>query len=149
MELKDSPQRWLLMLLLAAGMIFAYAQRGALSVAAPFMMKEMGLSTATMGILMSAFFWSYSFMQVPAGWLVDRIGVRRAYAWGFALWSAAAAATGFAASLAMLLLVRVVLGIGQASAFPASARAVSNWFLDKERGTVTATYLSGVRLGRP
>jgi len=147
-ELKESRQRWWLMVLLIAGMLFAYAQRGALSVAAPFMMKDLGLSAAAMGVLLSAFFWCYAFMQVPAGWMVDRMGVRRAYAWGFAIWSVASALTGFARGMLELIAARVVLGVGQASSFPASARAVSNWFQDRERGSVTAAYLTGVRLGQ-
>ena len=147
-ELKESRQRWWLMVLLIAGMLFAYAQRGALSVAAPFMMKDLGLSAAAMGVLLSAFFWCYAFMQVPAGWMVDRMGVRRAYAWGFAIWSVASALTGFARGMLELIAARVVLGVGQSSSFPASARAVSNWFQDRERGSVTAAYLTGVRLGQ-
>jgi ACS family glucarate transporter-like MFS transporter len=136
------------MALLVAAMIACYAHRGTLSVAAPFMMKELNLSTSAMGILLSAFFWSYSFMQLPAGWMVDRYGVKRSYAVGYAFWSVAAAFTGFAHSLLTLVLLRMSLGIGQAVAFPASARAVAQWFHDRERGTVTATYLTGVRLGQ-
>jgi ACS family glucarate transporter-like MFS transporter len=130
------------------GMIFCYAQRGTLSVAAPFMMKERNLSPASMGLLLSAFFWSYSFMQVPAGWLVDRIGVKRAYAAGFVFWSLAAAGTGFARRLAELVALRIALGVGQAVAFPASASTVAHSFPDEQRGIVTAFYLSGVRLGQ-
>jgi MFS family permease len=101
-----------------------------------------------MGILLSAFFWSYSLMQMPAGWLVDRLGVRMGYSVGFALWSAATVLTGFARGIGSLIAARMALGIGQATSFPASARAVSNWFQDKERGTVTGSYLTGVRLGQ-
>jgi MFS transporter, ACS family, D-galactonate transporter len=147
-ELKTSPQRWWLMALLVAGMIFCYAQRGALSVAAPSMMQELGLSQRVMGWLMSAFFWTYSFMQMPAGWLVDRFGVKRGYALGYLVWSVGSALTGFARSLPALIGARMLLGIGQAAAFPASARAVANWFQERERGTVTAGYLTGVRLGQ-
>ncbi len=144
----DCKQRWWLMLLLVTGMIFCYAHRGALSVAAPFMIRELHLSAAAMGILLSAFFWSYSFMQVPAGWMVDRFGVRKGYGFGFMLWSAACALTGMAGNLLWLAMTRIILGVGQATAFPASARAVSNWFKDRERGSVTAGYLTGVRLGQ-
>jgi sugar phosphate permease len=146
--LKDSPQRWWLMVLLIAGMMICYAHRGALSVAAPSMMKELGLSEAEMGLLLSAFFLSYSLMQVPAGWLVDRLGVRRSYAAGFIFWSAASVLTGFARSLPALGVMRVLVGVGQTVSFPASARAVANWFQNKERGVVTAGYLTGVRLGQ-
>lgn len=136
------------MVLLVTGMIICYAHRGALGVAAPFMIQELNLSPAVMGVLLSAFFWLYSFMQMPAGWLVDRFGVKKAYAFGFVLWSIASAFTGFAGGLVALIILQMMLGVGQAVAFPASARAVANWFQNKERGTVTATYLTGVRLGQ-
>ena len=147
-ELRDSPQRWWLMVLLVAGMVLCYVQRGALSVAAPALMKELRLSEAEMGLLLSAFFLSYSLMQMPAGWLVDRLGVRRSYAAGFLFWSVVSACTGFTRGLFSLCVTRVLLGVGQSVAFPASARAVANWFQNKERGVVTASYLTGVRLGQ-
>jgi MFS family permease len=112
------------------------------------MIKELGLSPAIMGVLLSAFFWVYSFMQMPAGWLVDRYGVRRSYAIGYAFWSTISALTGLANGLVSLIAARVLLGAGQSVAFPASARAVANWFPDRERGTVTGAYLMGVRLGQ-
>jgi len=112
------------------------------------MMEQLKLSRSVMGVLLSAFSWTYSFMQMPAGWVVDRFGVRKAYAWGFTLWSFASMLTGFARSLVALAAARMLLGIGQATAFPASARAVSNWFKDRERGSVIAGYLTGVRLGQ-
>ena len=121
-RLKESPQRWWLLALLFTGMLFGYAQRGAFSVAAPFMSGDLGLTKAGIGVLLSAFFWSYSFMQVPAGWTVDRVGVRRAYSLGFVFWSLASALTGFASNLAALIGLRVALGAGQAIAFPATAR---------------------------
>jgi len=147
-NLRDSSHRWWLAALLVTGMIFGYAQRGALSAVAPYMIQELGLSPAIMGVLLSAFFWVYSFMQMPAGWLVDRYGVRRSYAIGFAFWSTISALTGLANGLAALIAARVLLGAGQSVAFPASARAVANWFPDRERGTVTGAYLMGVRLGQ-
>ena len=100
------------MVLLVTAMIVCYAHRAALSVAAPFMMKELHLSPTVMGILLSAFFWSYSLMQMPAGWLVDRLGVKRTYAFGYAFWSIASALTGFAENLITLIAVRVFLGSG-------------------------------------
>ena len=136
------------MLLLVTGMIFCYAQRGSLSVAAPSMMQELNLSQTMMGILLSAFFVTYAFMQMPAGWLVDRFGVKSGYALGYVVWSVGATLTGFARSVPAFFGARMLLGIGQAVAFPASARAVANWFQQQERGTVVASYLTGVRLGQ-
>ncbi|MGI9167892.1 MAG: MFS transporter [Pyrinomonadaceae bacterium] len=87
-------------------------------------------------------------MQMPAGWLVDRFGVKRSYALGFVVWSIASACTGLAGGFVTLIVLQVILGVGQSVAFPASSRAVANWFQNKERGTVTANYLTGVRIGQ-
>ncbi|MEJ7711816.1 MAG: MFS transporter [Pyrinomonadaceae bacterium] len=144
---KESGQRWWLLFLLFTGMLLGYAQRGAFSVAAPFISQNLGLSKVTIGVLLSAFFWSYALMQIPAGWVVDRFGVRRAYSIGFILWSLATALTGFGTSLASFIASRVIVGVGQAVSFPATSRAVANWFQERERGTVTAIYLTGVRFG--
>jgi MFS transporter, ACS family, D-galactonate transporter len=151
--LQQSAQRWWLLALLFTGMMVSYAQRGALSVAvaqsSPSSMSEtLQLSEASIGILLSAFFWVYSFMQMPAGWLVDRFGVKRAYSFGFIFWSLASALTSAANGLFTLIGLRVALGAGQAIIFPATARAVANWFQQRERGTVTAIYLTGVRVGQ-
>jgi MFS transporter, ACS family, D-galactonate transporter len=147
LALKDSPQRWWLMLLLVVAMLFCYAQRGALSIAAPFMSKDLGFNPAQTGVLLSAFFWVYAFMQMPSGWLVDRFGVRRTYAFGYAFWSVISIVTGVTKNLVMLVVWRVLLGAGQAVAFPASARATANWFQERERGLITGLFLAGVRYG--
>lgn len=140
--------RWWLAALLTSGMTLCYAQRGTLSIAAPFMIRELGINTETMGLMLSAFSWCYCFMQVPSGWIVDRFGVRRAYALGFALWSIACALTGAFRNIASIMFFRIMMGVGQSVAFPASARAVANWFPDTERGLVNSSYLTGVRLGQ-
>lgn len=147
-SLKESPQRWLLVVLMHIGMFFCYVHRSALSVAAPFMIEQLGLSTAVMGILLSAFFWPYSLLQTPAGWAVDRVGVKRSYAWGYALWSIAATATGLARGLFTLIVLRGIVGIGQSVIFPAHGRAIANWFSERERGLATGIANAGSRLGQ-
>lgn len=146
--MNQSSRRWILLAFLTTGMLFCYTQRGTLSVAAPFMMKDLGFSKAATGVLLSAFFWSYSLAQVPAGWLVDRYGVGKAYAAGFFIWTVAVALTAIPSTLTMLIVVRLLMGIGQGVPFPASARVVANWFPAGERGGVTGVYLSGNRLGQ-
>lgn len=147
-SLKESPQRWTLVALMHVGMFFCYVHRGALSVAAPFMIEELHLSTTVMGVLLSAFFWPYAFLQTPAGWAIDRYGVKRVYAWGYAIWSLAAAATGLARGLITLIVMRAILGVGQSAIFPAHARATANWFHERERGMATAFANAGSRLGQ-
>ena len=145
--LKNSSQRWWLMALLVLAMVTCYAHRNSLSIAVPFLKKEMNLSTAQLGVMLSAFSWCYAFLQMPSGWLVDRYGVRKVYGFGYLLWSLATAFTGFAKNFLALIVLRVATGTFQAVAFPATSRAVADWFQDRERGTVTAFYLTGVRLG--
>ena len=147
-EVGSATGRWALVALLLSGMTFCYAQRGTLSVAAPFMIRDLGINTETMGLMLSAFSWCYCFMQVPSGWIVDRFGVRRAYACGFGLWSLACALTGAFRDIVAIMFFRVTMGVGQSVAFPASARTVANWFPDTERGLVNSSYLVGVRLGQ-
>jgi MFS family permease len=148
LDVRSTTGRWWLAALLTSGMTLCYAQRGTLSIAAPFMIRELGLNTETMGLMLSAFSWCYCFMQVPSGWIVDRFGVRRAYAFGFALWSIACALTGAFRNIAAIMFFRVTMGVGQSVAFPASARTVANWFPDTERGFVNSSYLIGVRWGQ-
>ena len=145
--LRGSRQRWWLLVLLFTAMLISYVHRSALSVAAPFISADLNLSKAQMGVLLSSFFWVYAFMQMPAGWIVDRFGVRRVYSVGFIFWSLASALTGFGVGMASLLGLRIATGAGQAITFPASSRACANWFPQRERGTVTGVYLTGVRFG--
>ena len=125
-SLKDSPQRWWLLALLFTGMICAYAQRGTLSVAATSVSKSLNLTKADIGLLQSAFFWVYAFTQMPAGWMVDRFGVRRGYSLGLIFWSISAALCGLAKNFYALLTLRVSLGTGQAIVFPATAKSAAN-----------------------
>lgn len=148
LSLKNSPRLWWLTFLLFSGMFFSYAQRNSLSVALPFIAKDFSLNAEQKGLLLSAFSWIYCFLQVPSGNITDRVGVRKSYSLGFLFWSLMTALTGAAKGLWSLLAIRSLVGVGQAVAFPASARAVANWFRDGERGTVTAIYLTGVRLGQ-
>lgn len=141
------PGRWLLLALLFTGLAFNYIDRTALSVATPAMIKELHLTTAGMGVLLSAFFWPYSLLQVPLGWLVDRIGAKQLYAWSFLLWCLAAALSGLAGSFGALIATRILLGVGQAPVFPASTRAVAVYFPVSERGLATGIYTTGVRAG--
>src|SRR5262245_34916659 len=116
--LSESRRRWWLLVLLFIAMLIGYAHRSALSVAvgarSSSMSADLQLSEASIGLLLSAFFWVYSFMQLPAGWLVDRFGVKRAYSFGFLFWSLTAALTGFVNNFATLLGMRIAMGAGQA-----------------------------------
>ena len=86
-------RRWIIGVLLGVGILINYFDRINLSVAAPQLQKEFGLTPVEMGFLFSAFFWSYSLLQVPGGMVLDRFGVTRVGRWGAFLWSVASAIT--------------------------------------------------------
>ncbi|HYI93725.1 MAG TPA: MFS transporter, partial [Bryobacteraceae bacterium] len=92
-----SARRWSIVVLLCLGMVIAYIDRTSLSVAiaVPEFRQHFSLSDSQRGLMNSAFFWSYALLQVPAGWLVDKYGVKYPYAAGFILWSLISAGTAF------------------------------------------------------
>ncbi len=94
-------------------MVVSFFDRGNLAVSAPVLAPELGLSPWQLGLLLSAFFWSYAACQILAGWLVDRIEVRWVYAGGFLLWSSATLSTAAVASFSGLFCMRLLLGVGR------------------------------------
>jgi MFS family permease len=133
--------------LLFAASFINYLDRATLSVALPEVSRELGLAAATKGVLLSAFFWSYALMQVPIGWLADRVDLRWLYAGTFALWSLACGLTGLAGSLAVLILFRIVMGIGESVYLPGGTKIVSLIFAPRERGLPSGLFDSGTRAG--
>ena len=82
------------LLLLTFSIIINYMDRSNLSIAAPLLKDELGISNTQLGTLLAAFFWTYGLMQIPAGWLADHLDVKWVFAAGFFIWSTATAVTG-------------------------------------------------------
>jgi len=137
---------WVATLLLVAGLI-NYLDRTVVSIAGPVIAKDLGLTPSRMGLLLSAFFWSYALMQIPIGWLADRFNLRWMYAGCFALWSLTSGLTGFAGSLGMLLMLRLLLGIGESVYLPGGLKLVSVMFRPAERGLASGLINCGTRAG--
>src|SRR5580692_2080945 len=106
-----------LLVLLGLSVLINYVDRSNLSIAAPLIKNELGISASQLGVLLSAFFWVYAWMQIPAGWLVDRFDVKWVFAAGFFLWSVSTAVTGLLHGFAALLAIRIILGLGESVAF--------------------------------
>src|SRR5260370_18352966 len=104
-----------------------YIDRVAISQAAPAIAEELRLSTLQMGYVFSAFGISYALLEIPSGWLCDRIGARKVLTRIVLWWSFFTAATGFAWNLASLLVTRLLFGAGEAGCFPALAKSFSTW----------------------
>ena len=139
--------RVMVVALLMAGVIINSFDRAALSVAAPFIIKEFGINAATMGIALSAFFWTYVIGNALGGNLVDRFGSKAVLGWSATLWSMFSALTGFAQNATHIVFARLGVGAGEAPAFPANAKVVANNFPSNERGTAIGIYSSGNRVG--
>ncbi len=136
-----------ILVLLGLSIFINYIDRSNLSIAAPLLKGELGISDSQLGILLSAFFWTYSCCQLLSGWLVDRFDVKWVFAAGFFLWSTATALTGIVHSLTMLLVVRVVLGLGESVAYPSYSKIMTLHCPDGRRGLANSIIAAGLSLG--
>jgi MFS family permease len=130
-------------------MIIAYLSRSNLSaaLALPDFVRSFRLSDTDRGLLNSAFFWSYALLQIPAGWVVDRWGVKAPYTISFLFWCLASAGTALGRSVAQLVALRIILGAGEAVVAPASYRWIRFHFAEQERGLAVGLYMTGTKIG--
>jgi MFS family permease len=140
-------RRWALVGLLFVASFINYLDRATISVALPLISVDLHLRPETKGLVLSSFFWSYALMQIPIGWCADRWNLRWLYAGLFAIWSLACGLTGFAGSLLVLLLLRIMLGVGESIYLPGGTKIVSILFPSAERGFPSGLFDSGTRMG--
>jgi sugar phosphate permease len=132
-------------LLVVAGCV-NYLDRSAVSVGNPEIRAGLNLSYAQMGLLLSAFAWSYGLAQIPAGLAVDKFGPRRALGAGLVLWSFAQLAAGFVGSLGQFITARVALGLGESPMYIGGTRVCADWFTRKDRALPIAIFNSSSAL---
>jgi len=133
-------RRWTIGVLLGVGILINYFDRVNISVAAPQLQQEFGLTPADVGLLFSAFFWSYAILQVPVGMVLDRFGVAPVSRIGAFLWGVASGAVALASGFSAIFAARVLLGVAEAPAFPANSKATGYWFPRAERALATAIF---------
>jgi len=143
----SNSRRWVLVGLLFVASFINYLDRATISVALPLISLDLHLGPEIKGLVLSAFFWSYALMQIPVGWCADRWNLRWLYAGLFAVWSLACGLTGFAGSLLVLILLRILLGVGESIYLPGGTKIVSMMFASPERGFPSGLFDSGTRLG--
>ena len=150
------PFRWLIVVLLFFISVVTYIDRVNISVTARHMMPAFGLTSQEMGWIFSAFVLGYAIFQIPGGWMADRWGTRSVLTGALLWWSGCTALTAIAASSSLadligivgaLLVVRFLLGVGEAVAIPSFNRAVTNWMPTESRGTGIGIAVSGIGLG--
>ena len=133
--------------LISIAVAINYLDRAVLGIAAPLIQQQFALGPAVMGIVFSAFSWSYFLGQVPSGVLLDRFSTRATYSLSLFFWSLAtllhAAATGFGS----LLGLRLALGLAEAPCFPANSNVVAKWFPRGERGRAIGVYTAAEYVG--
>ncbi|HEY1472778.1 MAG TPA: MFS transporter [Pseudolabrys sp.] len=128
--------RWFVLFLISLMYLITYMDRANISVTAPAMATEFGLSKVEMGFVFSAFAWAYAVGQVPGGWLADRFGPKKVLLSIVTFWSLMTAMTAWASGAISLFVVRFVFGLGEAGAFPTATRAMQLWFPKEERGFI-------------
>jgi len=136
-----------LTLLLGALVLLNYVDRGAIGIAAPKLKDELGLNAEQFGLAVSAFAWIYAPAQFAVGWLSDRFCVYRMIAIGLVIWSLATFLTGFAESLAMLVMLRLALGIGEGVAFPAASKIIARHVSGERRGIANGVPAAALAFG--
>jgi MFS family permease len=142
---------WLIVALLAAALFLNYVDRGTVPTAAPLIQDELKLSSWQLGVLLSAFFWSYALLQVPVGWIAERYGAQRVLGAGLALWALATMLVGVADTFTTLILLRVLLGVGESAGFPCVSKLLATSVpvhrLGVANGVVAFAYLFGPAVG--
>jgi MFS transporter, ACS family, D-galactonate transporter len=135
------------LVLLAISAFINFIDRGNLSIAAPLLKDELGISPSKLGFLLSAFFWTYACSQLFSGWLVDRLNVNWVFAAGFILWSGATALTGMVHTFAALFALRLLLGMSESVAFPSYSKIIASNFSEQHRGFANSMISGGLLLG--
>ena len=138
---------WVALILLAVSVFINYIDRGNLGIAAPLIQSEFQISNAQLGKLLASFFWTYAVFQIVSGWLVDRFNVNWVLAGGFFLWSAATAVTGLVHGLAILFVLRLILGMGESVAYPSYSKILAGHIPEHHRGLANALIDAGSKCG--
>src|SRR5258708_5833919 len=139
--------RWLMISMCFLANAINFIDRANLAIASPSIQSDLGVDATEMGLILSAFFWTYAFLQLPAGWFIDKVGVRVSLALAVGWWSLFTMATGLSRSVSQLVGTRLMLGVGEAAAIPSFAKVAFNWFPRVERGLASSIFDSGSRVG--
>ncbi|SDT23214.1 MFS transporter [Microlunatus soli] len=137
---------FVLIWLLLAG-VLNYMDRSSVAIAAPHIVDELGLTMTDIGVLGSVFSWTYALCQLPAGWLIDKVGSKRMFFLAVGLWSIATALMAAGQAMWQFVVFRVLLGVGESPNSPNSSKITTSWFPRSERGQATGIWDSGSKWG--
>jgi MFS family permease len=142
-------RRWSILVLLGLGAVIAFASRTNIPQAQldKSFIHQFHLSKTDLGVVNSAFFWSYMLLQIPMGWLVDRYGTKIPYAISFVFWCVGSAATGLVNGIGGLIGTQLAVGAGEAIMMPASYRWIRNNFTENNNGLAVGIFMIGTKVG--
>jgi ACS family D-galactonate transporter-like MFS transporter len=139
--------RYGMLALVFINVVINYLDRSNISVAGTALGKDLGLSSVQLGLIFSAFGWTYALLQIPGGLIADRFGPRSLYAFCLITWSVSTVLQGFARGFASLFALRLATGAFEAPSYPINNRIVTSWFPQQERASAIAMYVSGQFIG--
>ncbi len=144
---KGWPKRVNMAILFFTSNLNCYMDRISIAVTAPVIMNELGWNEAALGIILSSFFWGYTLLQIPGGWLADRFGGKNVLCFGVLWWSIFTMLTPLARTVTSMAVYRTLMGLGEGVNFPSIQSITSRWFPAGERSRVMGFILSGVSVG--
>ena len=144
---QSTRKRHLILALVFVTVVINYLDRTNISVAAKTLQEELGISGLQMGIIFSAFAWTYTLLQIPGGILADQVRPKKLYSWLLVIWSTITLLQGFCSNTISFILCRIGIGAAEAPSFPMNNRIVTRWFPEDERASAIAIYTSGQFIG--
>ncbi len=142
-----SQRRFLIAMMLFVIVVINYLDRSNISIVGPQLSGALNLTPVKLGVVLSGFGWTYVALQIPCGWLVDRVHPRYLFTGILGLWSLATLSLGLVTGFVGLLCLRLAVGAMEAPAYPINNRVVTTWFGEDERAGAIAVYTSGQYVG--
>lgn len=144
---KTTRKRFNVLLLVFITVVINYMDRTNISVAASALSDELSLTSVQMGLVFSAFGWTYSILQIPGGIAVDVVKTRILYPFILIAWSLATLIQGVISSFSALIGCRMAIGVFEAPSYPCNNKIITSWFPESERASAIAVYTSGQFIG--
>lgn len=144
---KIGVRKYLVFFLLYLGWCISFIDRTAISISATHIIKDLSISPVQMGLVLSMFYIGYTIMQIPGGWLADKIGSKKVILVAVGLWSIFTMLTGMVESLMALLVIRLLFGLGEGGFPPASFKSIAENFKGVSRSNASSAMMSSNYIG--
>ncbi|MEY8001732.1 MFS transporter [Clostridium sp. Mt-5] len=144
---RKAGRRWVMLGVLSLGVAFSYLDRSALSVALPYIEKDIHMSPAATGVILSGFFWSYVIFLIPLGYIGDKVGPRLTQGCASVIWGLSTAVNALSRGFLSFFGLRLVLGVAEAPLYTSGTKAIKEWFPKKERSFASGTFNNASKFG--